>query len=52
MTPEIDEARLLVAAIAMHGFLVSPVNFTLDQIVTDSVDLADRLIKKLEETTK
>ena len=52
MKPEIDEARLLAAAIAMHGLLASPIDFKKDEIVSESVELADKLIKKLEETTK
>ena len=49
---EIDEARMLGAFIAMHGFLASPVNFTKDEIVKDSVELADKLLTELERTTK
>ena len=52
MTPEIDEARLLVAAIAMHGLLASPIDFKKDEIFSEAVELADKLIKRLEETTK
>lgn len=49
--PAVDEARMLCAAIAMHGLLASPIDFKKDEIVSDSVELADKLIKKLEETT-
>ena len=52
MTPEIDEARMLCAAIAMHGLLASPIDFKKDEIIAESVELADKLIKRLEETTK
>ena len=50
MTPEIDEARLLVAAIAMHGLLASPIDLKKDEFVSEAVELADKLIKKLGET--
>ena len=51
MKPEIDEARLFAAIVAMHGLLASPIDFKKDEIVSEAVELADKLIKKLEETT-
>ena len=51
MKPEIDEARMLCAAIAMHGLPASPIDFKKDEIVAEAVELADKLIKRLEETT-
>ena len=48
----VDVARMLCAAIAMHGLLASPIDFKKDEIVSEAVELADKLIKRLEETTK
>ena len=50
MKGEVDESRLLVAAVAMHGFLSSPQQYTIDEIVSDSAKIADKLIAKLEAT--
>ena len=50
--PEIDEARMLLSGIALHGLLASPIDFKKDEIVSEAVELADKLIKRLEETTK
>lgn len=52
MTQDIDEARLLCAAIALHGLLASPIDFKKDEIVSEAVELADKLIKQLEEASK
>lgn len=49
--PEIDEARLILAAVAMHGLLSSPQMYEIKSIIHDSVKLADGLLKKLEEKT-
>ncbi len=47
---EIDEARLLLAGLAMHAFVSSPQLYSHKDIVRDSVELADALLKKLEQS--
>ena len=52
MNKEIDEARLFAAIVVMHGLLASPIDFKKDEIISEAVELADKLIKRLEETTR
>lgn len=49
--PEIDEARLLLAGVAMHGLLSSPQMYEVKSIVKNSVKIADALLEELEKTT-
>lgn len=47
----IDEARLLLAGLAMHGFISSPQVYKDEEIVNGSVALADAVLKKLQQPT-
>lgn len=49
--PEIDEGRLLLAAVAMHALLQLPDPGPMEGFHKHCVEHADALLKELEKTT-